>query len=194
MCNSFLEPLPVIKIRSESDDKTGIVILMWETSPESFQDEFEVSYHEVETFVGGVGDSNTLTTNKTSIELDTLLPGRNYSIAVRASSTKKMSNETGLYVVTRPSAPIVKDLKPITDGLNITWKSDVNSRQDMYEVHYVRNDTLEKHNKSTNVSYIILNNLYPGAGYIVKVFAVSHNVRSEPHEYFQPVCKHKFLF
>lgn len=31
--------------------------------------------------------------------------------------------------------------------------------------------------------------LYPGAGYQLQVFAISHNLYSEPHDYFQAVCK-----
>lgn len=74
------------------------------------------------------GDSNTVSTNKTKIALDTLLPGRNYSIAVQAVAKDMESDEKMLYVLTRPSAPIIEDLRPIVDGLNISWKSDVNSR------------------------------------------------------------------
>lgn len=36
---------------------------------------------------------------------------------------------------------------------------------------------------------ILLENLYPGAGYQIKVFAVSHGLWSEPHTHFQAVCK-----
>jgi cadherin 5 type 2 (VE-cadherin) len=40
-----------------------------------------------------------------------------------------------------PSSPIIEDLKPIPNGLNISWKSDVTTRQDKFEVTYNRNDT-----------------------------------------------------
>jgi hypothetical protein len=40
-----------------------------------------------------------------------------------------------------PSSPIIEDLKPIPNGLNISWKSDVKTRQDKFEVTYNRNDT-----------------------------------------------------
>lgn len=36
---------------------------------------------------------------------------------------------------------------------------------------------------------LTLTHLYPGAGYQIKVFAISHGLRSEPHDYFQAVCK-----
>lgn len=99
------------------------------------------------------------------------------------------SNETSINVVTLPSAPIIEDLKPLVEGLNISWKSDVNSRQDRYEVQIVRNDTDEPKTETVFGFNIVLRDLYPGAGYMVKVFAISHGLRSEPHEYFQPVCK-----
>lgn len=147
-----------------------------------------VSYHEVES---STGDSNNVkTNNQTELTLDTLLPGRNYSIIVQALSKDMESNESYLYVVTQPSAPIIEDLRPIVDGLNISWKSDVNSRQDKYELHCVRNDTNEGLVRTTYDSRIVLTSLYPGAGYLVKVFAISHGLKSEPHEYFQPVCKY----
>lgn len=182
----YVEPLPVSDLRADKNDKNGIVNISWSPNPESTQDSYKILYHEVES---SAGDSNTVMNNKTSITLDTLLFGRNYSIVVQAVSKKTESNESYLYVVTRPSAPIIEDLRPIIDGLNISWKSDVNSRQDKYELHCVRNDTVDKIIRTTYESRIVLNNLYPGAGYVVKVFAISHGLRSEPHEYFQPVCK-----
>lgn len=91
--------------------------------------------------------------------------------------------------MTRPSAPIIQDSRSLIDGLNISWKSDVNSRQDKYEVQLIRNDTLDKITRITYDSQIVLTNLYPGAGYTVRVYAISHGLKSEPHEYFQPVCK-----
>lgn len=181
------EPLPVTSVQAKTDERTGIVNISWSPNPSSYQDSYLVSYHEVES---STGDSSTISTNKTSIALDTLLPGRNYSVSVQAVSKTTESNESFLYVLTRPSAPIIEDLRPIIDGLNISWKSDVNSRQEKYEVHCVRNDTLHQIFKTTYESRIVLNNLYPGAGYMVKVFAISHGLRSEPHEYFQPVCEY----
>lgn len=160
----------------------------WSPNPDSFQEGFLVSYHEVES---SIGDSNNIKTNKSSLPLDTLLPGRNYSLIVQAISKDMESNESYLYVVTQPSAPIIEDLRPIVDGLNISWKSDVNSRQDKYELHCVRNDTFDKIVRTTYDTRMVLTSLYPGAGYSVKVFAISHGLKSEPHEYFQPVCKYQ---
>lgn len=188
---SFIEPLPVSDLHAKTDDKNGVIEISWSANPESFQEGYIISYHEVES---STGDSNTVMSNKTKVTLDTLLPGRNYSISVQAVSKKVESNESFLYVVTRPSAPIIEDSRPLIDGLNISWKSDVNSRQDKYELQLVRNDTLEKIARTTYENRIVLTNLYPGAGYTVRVYAISHGLRSEPHEYFQPVCKYFSLF
>lgn len=182
-----LNPLPVVNLRTFSDNKTGLVHISWEPDSSSYQEEYKISYHEVEAFNG---DASTMTTNQTTYVLESLLPGRNYWITVQAVSKKVESNESTISIVTRPSSPIIEDRKPIKEGLNISWKSDVNSRQDKYEVSYSRNDTGEAKTILTTESRIVLKGLYPGAGYEVKVFAVSHGLRSEPHSYFLAVCKY----
>ncbi|CAH1159779.1 unnamed protein product [Phaedon cochleariae] len=179
-----LEPLPVKNLRSTPDPTTGAETISWRQDPASTQDGYLVAYHEVESTTG---DSNTVTANGTRIGLEALLPGRNYSVAVQAVSGDRQSTEEVIYVATKPSTPIIEDLRPMVDGLNISWKSDVNSKQDKYEVHWIRNDTNERNIRTTYDSKIILSHLYPGAGYLVKVFAISHGLKSEPHEYFQPV-------
>ncbi|XP_052863483.1 tyrosine-protein phosphatase 10D [Anopheles cruzii] len=179
-----LKPLPVKQMNSYTDSKTGVITISWKPDELSTQDEYRISYHELET---NNGDSSTMSTNMTSFALETLLPGRNYSVTVQALSRKMESNETVIFVVTRPSSPIIEDLKSIREGLNISWKSDVNSKQDKYEVTYTRNDTNDGKTILTTESRLVFTNLYPGAGYEVKVFAVSHNLRSEPHSYFQAV-------
>lgn len=169
---------------ADTDDPTGIIRLSWMAQNESFQESYLVSYHEVES---SAGDSSTANTEETSLVMESLLPGRNYSISVQAISKEMESNESSINVVTLPSAPVIEDLKPLVDALNISWKSDVNSRQDKYEVQFIRNDTEESRTITVNDFNIVLRDLYAGAGYTVKVFAISHNLRSEPHEYFQPV-------
>ncbi|CAK9833787.1 Tyrosine-protein phosphatase 10D [Anthophora retusa] len=165
-----------------------MVEVSWHPENSSTQDSYKLQYHEVETTIGG--DSNTLTTDKTKVTLEALLPGRNYSIIVQAISSKVESNETVLYQVTRPSSPIIEDLKSTEMGLNISWKSDVNSRQEKFEVTHTRNDTGESATTLTTESHIVLEDLYPGAAYEVKVFAISHGLRSEPHDYLQAVLPH----
>ncbi|XP_076478541.1 protein tyrosine phosphatase 10D isoform X3 [Bombus vancouverensis nearcticus] len=183
-----LKPLPVRDLRTVIDEKTGMVEVSWHPENSSTQDSYKLQYHEVETTIGG--DSNMLTTDKTKVTLEALLPGRNYSIIVQAISNKIESNETVLYQVTRPSSPIIEDLRPTEMGLNISWKSDVNSRQEKFEVTHNRNDTGESATTLTTESHIVLEDLYPGAAYEVKVFAISHGLRSEPHDYLQAVLPH----
>ncbi|XP_017052134.1 tyrosine-protein phosphatase 10D isoform X2 [Drosophila ficusphila] len=179
-----LRPLPVRNLRSINDDKTNTMVITWEADPASTQDEYRIVYHELETFNG---DTSTLTTDRTRFTLESLLPGRNYSLSVQAVSKKMESNETSIFVVTRPSSPIIEDLKSIRMGLNISWKSDVNSKQEQYEVLYSRNGTSDLRTQKTKESRLVIKNLQPGAGYELKVFAVSHDLRSEPHAYFQAV-------
>ncbi|XP_025155882.1 tyrosine-protein phosphatase 10D isoform X5 [Harpegnathos saltator] len=183
-----LKPLPVRDLRAVIDERTGMVEVSWSPENTSTQDSYKLQYHEVETTIGG--DSNTLTTDKTQVTLEALLPGRNYSIIVQAISNKIESNETILYQATRPASPIIEDLKPIEKGLNISWKSDVNSKQEKFEVTHNRNDTGESATTLTTESHIVLEDLYPGAAYEVKVFAISHGLRSEPHDYLQAVLPH----
>lgn len=45
-------------------------------------------------------------------------------------------------IYAEPSAPIIEDLRPTLDyGLNVSWKTDVNSRQESFQVILQRNDT-----------------------------------------------------
>lgn len=185
-----LKPLPVNNLEVV-DDLNGIVTIMWSPDVQSTQDEYRISYHEVDS--SSNGDSSTMSTDVTRYTLENLLPGRNYSVTVQAISKKMESNETPIYISTRPSAPIIEDLKSIKEGLNISWKSDVNSKQEQYEVTYTRNDTGEAKTIFTKDTRLVFKNLYPGAGYIVKVFAISNGLRSEPHEYFQAVCKFSYF-
>lgn len=41
----------------------------------------------------------------------------------------------------------------------------------------------------TNEWRMSLKNLYPGAAYVLKVFAISYGLLSESHDYFQAICK-----
>ena len=75
----------------------------------------------------------------------------------------------------------------IPGGLNISWKSDVTSKQDKYVVIYVRNDTGTPTSVETEEPRVTLEKLYPGAGYEIKVYALSHGLLSEPHISFTAV-------
>jgi len=95
-------------------------------------------------------------------------------------------------------------------GLNVSWKTDVNSKQETFQVVYRRNDTglyTFVHVclsllfglfvvvddiptvRITSEWRMALRNLYPGACYQLKVFAISHGFLSEPHNIFQAICK-----
>jgi len=167
-----------------------MVEVSWSPENSSTQDSYKLQYHEVETTIGG--DSNTLTTDKTKVKILLLNekgPTQSLFFLIQAISNKIESNETVLYQATRPASPVIEDLKPIEKGLNISWKSDVNSKQEKFEVTHNRNDTGESATTLTTESHIVLEDLYPGAAYEVKVFAISHGLRSEPHDYLQAVCK-----
>lgn len=179
-----LKPLPVTRLTADRNDETGLVTLRYEGHPSSTQEEYRISYHEVETLNG---DTSIMGTDKTTYILESLLPGRNYSISVQAISKKVESNETVINVLTRPSAPIIEDLKSIREGLNISWKSDVNSRQEWYEVLLLRSNGDTLNNFTTRETRQVIKGLYPGSQYNIKVFAVSHGLKSEPHTYFQAV-------
>nr|CAD7427319.1 unnamed protein product [Timema monikensis] len=186
--NVTLKPLPVHNLESTAAEHPGMVTLSWEPDSTSVQDGFKITYHEVEQFNG---DSNTMFVDKQYAVLESLLPGCNYSITVQAVSNSVESNETSVFQATRPLSPIIEDLRPIANGLNISWKSDVKSKQDKFEVIHKRNDTAAESVTTVTVdSHLLLEDLYPGAGYEVKVFAISHGLRSEPHAYFQAVYPH----
>ena len=72
-------------------------------------------------------------------------------------------------------------------GLNISWKSDVTSRQEKYTVVYIRNDTGLPVTIETSIPRVRLKDLYPGAGYVIKVYALSHGLFSAPHISFTAV-------
>lgn len=179
-----LKPQPVNNLRATRNDDSDSVTLQFEPGTGSTQEEYRISYHEVETLNG---DASVMGTDQTTYVLESLLPGRNYSISVQAISKRVESNDTTIFVLTRPSAPIIEDLKSIREGLNISWKSDVNSRQEWYEVLLLRTDGGALKNITTRDNRQIIKGLEPGSQYNIKVVAVSHGLKSEPHTYFQAV-------
>jgi len=56
-----------------------------------------------------------------------------------------------------------------------------------YVVIYVRNDTGTPVSVETREPKATLENLHPGAGYEIKVYALSHGLLSEPHISFRAV-------
>lgn len=183
--NVTTRPLPVLdNIQTHMDDETKEVTIIWEPNPESTQDQYKVTYHDLETFNG---DSSHIYVPEPFFSLSNLQPGRNYSIAIQAVSKGIESVERSLFQPTRPASPIIEDVAPIEGGLNISWKSDVTSKQEKYVVVFVRNDTGRSVNIETEEPRITLENLHPGAGYEIKVYALSHGLLSEPHISFTAV-------
>ena len=78
-----------------------------------------------------------------------------------------------------PSEPIVKDVKSIKRGLDISWSTDVTSKQEKYLVVYTRNDTKQSVNIETTEKEAKLRELYPGAEYKIQVMAGSENIQSD---------------
>ncbi|XP_002010656.3 tyrosine-protein phosphatase 10D [Drosophila mojavensis] len=184
-----LRPLPVRNLHGYLDDRSNAVHLSWEPAETGKQDSYRISYYEKynDTDEAVSTPQQQVETTLTEYKLDQLLPGRRYHIEVQALSNGISSNGTSLIRDTRPAAPIIQELRSINQGLNISWRSDVTSQQDRYEVHYQRNGTKEERTISTNLTNLIIKYLHPGSGYEIKVYAISHEMRSEPHAYFQAV-------
>lgn len=178
-----LRPLPVRELRT---GLAGVDLeLEWRPGEGSAQDQYRVSYHEAGP---GRDDSNSLLTADTRLRLDTLLPGRNYSLSVQALSHGAAGNETLDWAATRPLAPVVEELAPEPRALRLSWRSDVNSQQDRYELEYRRVDVPGPQRElTTRDSRAALEPLFPGGVYEVRLTAVSHGLRSEPHSLLQPV-------
>ena len=75
-----------------------------------------------------------------------------------------------------PSEPIVKDVKSIKRGLDISWSTDVTSKQERYVVSYTRNDTGAVSTQTTTDRGFSIEGLYPGAGYRVQVGSHPSNI------------------
>ncbi|KAF8774091.1 Tyrosine-protein phosphatase 10D like protein [Argiope bruennichi] len=197
--NITTRPLPV-RITSSSSEHVGDILVAWEPAKNSTQDSYRVKYNDMEAFNSG---GSLLVVQNTSINLTSLLPGRNYSISVSAVSKKISSEPTVVFqpnqinvsslltehtYFSEPSSPVIESLLPSeSGGWNLTWKSDVTSRQDQYSIMYIRNDTRYLQEKIIGRNWLVLEDLFPGAGYEIKVYAISFNLWSEPHSYFQTI-------
>lgn len=182
--NVTTRPLPVVNLRA-TPQKNNKIDLEWEANNNSIQDSFMVRYYEVEAFNS---DGTVQVVQDTRVTLEDLLAGRNYSIIVVSVSNEVSSTESTVYQPTKPAPPVIGILEPVSGSqLNVSWKSDVTSRQDSFQVVWIRNDSHEKEEISTKNNWYLLENLYPGAGYEIKVYAVSYGLISEPHSYFQTI-------
>ena len=67
-------------------------------------------------------------------------------------------------------------LKPAVRGLDISWRTDVTSKQERYVVSYTRNDTGAVSTQTTTDRGFSIEGLYPGAGYRVQVGIYPSNI------------------
>lgn len=142
-----LKPLPVRALQWAVDG--GGVRVWWRPADGSAQDEYRVSYHEAGP---SRDDSSALSTPATNVTLETLLPGRNYTVTVAAVSRGVESNESLFAVGTPPLAPVLRSAAAEQRALSLAWRSDVNSRQDAYELRYRRRDAEVKDEAFRTVS------------------------------------------
>ncbi|XP_076348974.1 tyrosine-protein phosphatase 10D-like isoform X1 [Tachypleus tridentatus] len=183
MTNITTRPLPVVGL-STMLGKPGEIVIEWQPGNNSTQDSFLLKYQELEAFNS---DGSVEVIQEMQYRVSNLLPGRNYSISVVAVSKGVHSEISLVYQATMPASPVIELLEPLSAGFNVSWKSDVTSRQDSYIVVYSRNDTGHKEEETTSNHWLVLSNLYPGATYNIKVYALSYGLKSEPHSYFKTV-------
>ncbi|XP_049865569.1 tyrosine-protein phosphatase 10D isoform X2 [Pectinophora gossypiella] len=192
-----LKPLPVRGLNrsyvrggaGEGDGAAGgVVFVFWMPADGSTQDEYKVSYHEAGP---SRDDSNTLTIAATNVTLESLLPGRNYTVTVASVSRGVESNESSIWVATQPLAPVLHSAIATQKSLRLAWSSDVNSRQDHYKLRY-RRARIDKPDEPwrelvTRYTNTTLDGLFPGAVYEIQLCAVSHGLSSEWHTVKKPV-------
>ena len=180
--------MPVLNLFSHLTAKNEIE-LKWVASNESQQDSFVVRYHEMEANT----DGTMQVVKNTKVLLQNLLDGRNYSISVFAVSNDIKSKESITFQATRPGTPVIETLESVNPpqhtSFNVTWKSDVTSRQEEFRISYVRKDQPVKSRmeKKTKHNWIVLEDLYPGATYDLNVSSLSYGLSSEPHSYHQTI-------
>lgn len=100
--NVTTKPLSVESLKSFSDIATGEVMVLWDPNNQSFQDQYKLSYHEVQ-------KNNTnpmdmfIKTNRTDYIFDSLSRNKNYSVTVQAVSKGVESDKSTIYVSIPPS-------------------------------------------------------------------------------------------
>jgi len=177
--NVTTRPLPVRDLRAVTDPVTREIKLVWEAHPDSQQDQYKITYNELETFNAFNGDSSSVLVEENYFSMNSLQPGRNYSIEVQAVSNTIESLGKKTHQATRPSSPFIEVVKSVPGGLNISWRTDVTSKQDQYVVIHTRNDTGKSVTTRTTEKTATLRDLYPGAGYQIQVIAISHGLESD---------------
>ena len=89
--NVTTRPLPVLDtIQTIIDNDTKEATIVWEPNPDSLQDEYKITYYELETYINNDninnGDSSSIYVEDTFFSLSNLQPGRNYTISISAVS------------------------------------------------------------------------------------------------------------
>ncbi|XP_067145114.1 tyrosine-protein phosphatase 10D-like [Centruroides vittatus] len=181
--NITTRPLPVMSVNSSL--LATNVLVEWLPNNKSKQDSYMVKYSEFDTFNS---DNNIKVVDESHISLMDLLPGRNYSIHVIAMSKGILSDPVVVYQATKPTPPVIESSDSLKQSLNISWKADVTSLQEWYSVIYSRNDTKEKEEHTTTQTWMIVDDLYPGATYKFNVYAVSNGLWSDPVTYMQTIA------
>ena len=109
--NVTTRPFPVLdNIQTIQDAETKEATIVWEPNPDSLQDEYKITYYELETFNGDSPsvpgsrdqtlDSSSVYTDDTFFSLSNLQPGRNYSISISAVSQGIESVARSIYQAT----------------------------------------------------------------------------------------------
>ncbi|KAF7992489.1 hypothetical protein HCN44_004833 [Aphidius gifuensis] len=67
----------------------------------------------------------------------------------------------------------------ITKNSDISWKTDVNLRQQKFQIILIRNNTNTVLSKTTIETKLIIPNIYPGACYEIIIFSISYGINSK---------------
>lgn len=178
--NITLKPLPVLNLQIKNIKNMEIFELSWTPDDLSFQDSFNLQIKDNSQAIKDsfVSTNEIFEVNKTKVILNELLPGRNLTIIIQAVSNNIKSIESIVYQTTRPLPP-VSYCKIIGKTISISWRHDIKSKQEKYEVMYTRKDTNETFKNSTNKSEIIIENYYPGAHYDIESYAMNYKLKSQ---------------
>jgi len=194
--NVTTRPLPVLdNIQTQQDRNTKETIIYWEPHPDSNQDKYKITYHELENTVNG--DSGSVYVRDTTFSLLSLQPGRNYSISISAvagspdvSQEVESENRTIYHfpgnVITRP-LPVLDNIQTLIDEdtkeAMISWEPNPDSNQDKYKITYYELENNFNGNSGTvyvQDTFFFLENLQPGRNYSISISAVSNaNVSQE---------------
>ncbi|KAF7989062.1 hypothetical protein HCN44_007372 [Aphidius gifuensis] len=173
-----IKPLSIFDIKIKQPDDCECFEIDWNYNSSSIQDSVhvQINYLEIDDVIDVI-DKQININNKKIIAND-ILPGRNYTIILKTMSKNIESNENIIYQISRPLCPMINQIV-ITKNLEISWKTDVNSRQQKFQIILIRNDTNTVLTKTTIETKLIIPNIYPGACYEIKIFSISYGINSK---------------